>query len=405
MAKKLNPAEIEAARQRKSRSERREQKKQLLHDEIQQNQSSGGVVVIPPPPKQYAEGVSAPKLRVAAYCRVSTQEEQQVGSFEMQIHHFRQKIESNPNWELVEIYQDEGISGTSVNKRLGFQKMMADATDGKIDLILTKGINRFGRNIVDILNNLRILSALNPPVAVQFETEGLTSIGDGSNNLLIAILSALAELESQQKSEAIKAGIRWRMAEGIYKFSVHNTLGYYRDHFGRLVIEPTEAKIVEYIYDSCLEGATPTEIADALTEQGIKSPMGKDRWYAGTVKGILQNEKYCGDALMQKTYTKDFREHKSVKNTELNKYFKENHHTAIIKKEDWKKVQEILSVHRAVGRVTTLRRLTNSFVVTRAKHTLFKGFFVLDPRWTAADRREFIKIIDEAQNLHDTKGE
>ena len=225
----------------------------------------------------------------------------------------------NAYWDIIVI--DE--------KRLGFQKMIADAVDGKIDLILTKSISRFGRNIVDILDNLRTLSALNPPVSVEFETEGITYTGDGRNNLLISLLAALAEMESQQKSEAIKAGIRWRMAEGIYKFSVQNTLGFYRDHFGRLVIEPTEARIVEYIYESCLEGATPAEIAAALTEQGIKSPMGNDLWSAGTIRSILQNEKYCGDALMQKTYTKDFRTHKSVKNTDLNMYFKENHHTAI----------------------------------------------------------------------------
>lgn len=405
MAKKLNPREIEAARQRPSRAERAEQKTKNIHDEIEEVQSSGGVIIIPPARSVHAESEKARKLRVAAYCRVSTQEEEQLNSFEMQVSHFTDEIVNNPAWELVDIYSDWGISGTSVNKRLGFQKMIADAQDGKIDLILTKGINRFGRNIVDILKNLRLLAALNPPVEVRFEIEGLTSIGDGSNNLLIAVLSALSEMESQQKSEAIKAGIRWRMEKGVYKFSVHNTLGYYRDHFGRLVIEPTEAKIVEYIYDSCLEGATPTEIAAALTEQGIKSPMGKDQWSASTVKGILRNEKYCGDALMQKTYTKDFREHKSVKNTELNMYFKENHHTAIIKKEDWQRVQELLSAHRSVGRVTTMRRLTSRFVVSRAKDPLFKGYFILDPRWTAADRREFLKIIDETQKSQDKKGE
>jgi site-specific DNA recombinase len=405
MAAHIKPPKIVASQKTISRSERREQEKQRLREEIEKNQSSGGVIIIPPPQVTSADGNTGGKLRVAAYCRVSTQEEQQVGSFEMQVFHFRQKIESNPDWECVDIYQDEGVSGTSVIKRRGFQRMMADAQDGKIDLILTKGISRFGRNIVDILNNLRILSALNPPVAVQFETEGLTSIGDGSNNLLIAILSALAEMESQQKSDAIKAGIRWRMAEGIYKFSVHNTLGYYRDHFGRLVIEPTEAKIVEYIYESCLEGALPSEIAAALTEQGIKSPMGNDRWTSSTVRSILRNEKYCGDALMQKTYTKDFRDHKSVKNTALNMYFKENHHTAIISKSDWQKVQKIMSIHRAVGRVTAIRRLENRFVAARSKDPLLKGFFILDPRWSSTDRREFMRIIAEAQNIVNLKGE
>lgn len=398
MAKPLNPNEIEEARKVSSRSERREQIRREIQDGIEQNRGSNGVVVIPPQRKQVSPE-DTPKLRVAAYCRVSTQEEQQVGSFEMQVHHFRQKIESNPLWELVDIYRDEGISGTSVEKRLGFQKMIADAVDGKIDLILTKGINRFGRNIVDILNNLRTLSSLSPPVTVAFETEGISSTGDGNNNLLIAILSALAELESQQKSEAIKAGIRWRMQEGIYKFSVQNTLGYYRDHFGRLVIEPTEAKIVEYIYESCLEGASPSEIASALTEQQIKSPMGMDYWLPGTVRSILRNEKYCGDALMQKTYTKDFRTHKSVKNTDLNMYFKENHHTAIISKEDWRKVQEILSIRRDVEKAITLRRLANRFVVPRVKDGLFQGYYILDTRWTVAERGEFLKIIDEALSL------
>lgn len=397
MAKPLDPKAIEAERKTSSRAERREQKRRQMQDEISYNQRGNGVIIIPPQ-KRRELAEEPPKLRVAAYCRVSTQEEKQVGSFDMQIHHFAKRIEANPQWELVEIYQDEGISATTVEKRLGFQKMIADAVDGKIDLILTKSISRFGRNIVDILDNLRTLSALNPPVSVEFETEGITYTGDGRNNLLISLLAALAEMESQQKSEAIKAGIRWRMAEGIYKFSVQNTLGFYRDHFGRLVIEPTEARIVEYIYESCLEGATPAEIAAALTEQGIKSPMGNDLWSAGTVRSILRNEKYCGDALMQKTYTKDFCTHKSVKNTDLNMYFKENHHTAIIKKEDWIKVQKLLSERHSTAERATLRRLSNHFVAYRVKDGLFKGYLFIDSRWSFMERQEFMKIVDEAQN-------
>ena len=397
MAKPLDPKKIESARQFSSRAERREQRRKLMQDEIAENQRSNGVIVIPPK-KLQEEQRERPKLRVAAYCRVSTQEEEQVGSFDMQVRHFTQRIEGNPDWELVEIYQDEGISATTVKKRLGFQKMIADAVDGKIDLILTKSISRFGRNIVDILDNLNVLSALTPPVSVEFETEHITYTGDGKNNLLIVLLSALAEMESQQKSEAIKAGIRWRMAEGIYKFSVQNTLGFYRDHFGRLVIEPTEARIVEYIYESCLEGATPSEIAAALTDQKIKSPMGNDSWSSGTVRSILRNEKYCGDALMQKTYTKDFRTHKSVKNTDLNMYFKENHHTAIIKKEDWLKVQKLLSERNTSLHQAKLRLLSNRFVAHRVKDGLFKGYLILDSRWSPAERQEFMKIVDDTQD-------
>lgn len=398
MAKPLNPEELAAVRRAGSRAERREQKRKQMHEEIVQNQAGSGVIIIPPK-KRLELSSETPKLRVAAYCRVSTQEEQQVGSFEMQIHHFTKRIQANPDWEMVEIYQDEGISATTVEKRLGFQKMIADAVAGKIDLILTKSISRFGRNIVDILNNLRTLSALNPPVSVEFETEGITYTGDGRNNLLIALLSALAEMESQQKSEAIKAGIRWRMAEGIYKFSVQNTLGFYRDHFGRLVIEPTEAQIVKYIYESCLEGASPSEIAAALTEQGVKSPMGKDTWLPGTVRNILKNEKYCGDALMQKTYTKDYRTHRSVKNTDLNMYFKENHHTAIIKKEDWLKVQKLLAAGHSTAKKAKLRLLDNRFIVTRIKDGLFKGYLIVDSRWSFTDRQEFMKMIQEPQTV------
>lgn len=398
MAKPLNPEELAAVRKAGSRAERREQKRKQMHEEIVQNQGGSGVIIIPPKKRLELSG-EPPKLRVAAYCRVSTQEEQQVGSFEMQIHHFTKRIQANPDWEMVEIYQDEGISATSVEKRLGFQKMIADAVAGKIDMILTKSISRFGRNIVDILNNLRTLSALNPPVSVEFETQGITYTGDGRNNLLIALLSALAEMESQQKSEAIKAGIRWRMAEGIYKFSVQNTLGFYRDHFGRLVIEPTEAQIVKYIYESCLEGASPSEIAAALTEQGVKSPMGKDTWLPGTVRNILKNEKYCGDALMQKTYTKDYRTHRSVKNTDLNMYFKENHHTAIIKKEDWLKVQKLLTAGHSTAKKAKLRLLDNRFIVTRIKDGLFKGYLIVDSRWSFTDRQEFMKMIQEPQTV------
>ena len=180
MAKPLDPKAIEAERQTSSRAERREQKRRQMQDEISYNQRGNGVIIPPQKRRELAEEPS--KLRVAAYCRVSTQEEQQVGSFDMQIHHFTKRIEANPQWELVEIYQDEGISATTVEKRLGFQEMIADAVDGKIDLILTKSISRFGRNIVDILDNLQTLSALNPPVSVEFETEGTTYTGDGGQN-------------------------------------------------------------------------------------------------------------------------------------------------------------------------------------------------------------------------------
>lgn len=255
MAKKLDAERIEQARHKGEKTgSRNEAVKREIQETIAKNRSGerkGHVIM--PQKKEYAYQ-DAPKVRVAAYCRVSTAEEAQEGSFEMQVQHFQSVIDNNPNYELVKIYTDKGISGTSVGKRKGFQEMIEDACAGKIDLILTKSISRFGRNIVDILTTLRTLSDLNPPVAVNFESEGINT-SDGRNKLIISILSALAELESQQKSIAIKEGIRYRMQEGLYKYSVKNTIGYYRDYSGRVKIEPAEAEIVRYIFDSFTEGA------------------------------------------------------------------------------------------------------------------------------------------------------
>ena len=173
MAKKLDAERIEQARHKNEGTSRRELEKKLIKETIAQNRSGerkGRVIM--PERKEYVFQEAA-KVRVAAYCRVSTQEDAQAGSFEMQVQHFTSEIENNPNYEMVKIYTDEGISGTSVDKRKGFQEMIEDAKAGKIDLILTKSISRFGRNIVDILTTLRELSDLNPPVAVNFESEGI----------------------------------------------------------------------------------------------------------------------------------------------------------------------------------------------------------------------------------------
>ena len=324
-------------------------------------------------------------------------EEAQVGSFEMQVQHFTSVIESNPNYELVKIYTDEGVSGTSVAGRKGFQEMMADAEKGKIDLILTKSISRFGRNIVDILTALRKLSDLTPPVAVNFESEGINT-SDGKNKLVISILSALAELESQQKSIAIKEGIRYRMQEGLYKFSVRNTIGYYRDYSGRIKVEPAEARIVEYIFESFLEGASPQEIADSLTEQGIRSPKGMERWRQATIRSILSNEKYCGDVLYQKTYSKDYLTHKSVKNRDvLPQYYWENNHTAIIDRKTWQKAQELLSSGNFGRHGKPLAAMKKKFVVAKVKSGVLRGFMLLDMDWTKEERDTVIKIIENTE--------
>ena len=406
MAKKLDAERIEKARRKsKQTANRREEQKREIQDTIAKNRSGerkGRVIM--PEKKVYAYQ-DAPKVRVAAYCRVSTAEEEQVGSFEMQVQHFGSVIENNPNYELVKIYKDEGISGTSVEKRKGFQEMIEDACAGKIDLILTKSISRFGRNIVDILTTLRRLSDLNPPVAVNFESEGINT-SDGKNTLVISILSALAELESQQKSIAIKEGIRYRMQEGLYKFSVKNTIGYYRDYSGRVKIEPAEAEIVHYIFDSFIEGASLQKIADSLTEQGIRSPKGMEKWCYTTIRNILRNEKYCGDVLYQKSYSKNYLTHKSVKNRDvLPQWYWENDHPAIIKRDQWNKAQELLNTGRWRESGKPLTIFKRKFTVAKVKSGVLRGYFLLDMQWSKEERDQFITIINSINELDEGQEE
>ena len=406
MAKKLDAERIEQARNKGANTNnRREKQKREIQDTIAKNRSGKRIGRVIMPEKKIYAYQDAPKVRVAAYCRVSTAEEAQVGSFEMQVQHFKSVIDNNPNYELVKIYTDEGISGTSVGKRKGFQEMIEDACAGKIDLILTKSISRFGRNIVDILTTLRKLSDLNPPVAVNFESEGINT-SDGKNKLIISILSALAELESQQKSIAIKEGIRYRMQEGLYKFSVKNTIGYYRDYSGRVKIEPAEAEIVRYIFDSFIEGASPRAIADSLTEQGIRSPKGMERWRSSTIRSILRNEKYCGDVLYQKSYSKDYLTHKSVKNRDvLPQWYWENDHPAIIKREQWNKAQELLKVGRWRKGSKPLETMQKTFTVTKVKSGVLRGYFLLDMAWSKEEREQFIQIINSINELDEAQKE
>ena len=406
MIKKLDAERIELARHKdENRNNRREEQKREIKDTIARNRSGERKGRIIMPEKKVYAYQDAPKVRVAAYCRVSTAEEAQVGSFEMQVQHFKSVIDTNPNYELVKIYTDEGISGTSVNKRKGFQEMIDAACSGKIDLILTKSISRFGRNIVDILTTLRKLSDLNPPVAVNFESEGINT-SDGKNKLIISILSALAELESQQKSIAIKEGIRYRMQEGLYKFSVKNTIGYYRDYSGRVKIEPAEAEIVRYIFDVFVDGASPNEIATSLTEQGIRSPKGMEYWRSATIRNILRNEKYCGDVRYQKSYSKDYLTHKSVKNRNvLPQWYWENDHPAIIKRDQWNKAQELLDAGKWRKSSKKPKVMEKKFTVAKVKSGVLRGYFLIDVLWSKEERNQFLQIINSINELGDSQEE
>jgi len=399
MARKLDKKAIEANRQkRENNNDERERRVQEFRNAVQENRENPRTYEIPP--KARADIEPAKKPVTAGYARVSTQEEAQAESFENQVQHLTGLIQGNPSWEFGGIFSDEGISGTSVAARKGFQMMMEAAQNHEIDLIVTKDMSRFGRNCREILTNLKILADLKPPVGVIFELPGLHSL-DPKNDLLITLLSAIAQLESQQKSESIKRGIRSRMKLGIFKFTVRNTLGYYRDFYGRIKVDEAEAEIVKFIYESFLEGASPIDIADALTCQEISTPTGLYVWRKGTILGILSNEKYTGKALLQKYIVKNYLDHKTEKNDIIPMIMSENSHQAIISQHDWDKVQELLLTRKTQKpdrSAVKAMRLENPFHFVRIKSGTLKGHYLLDCNWTRAQREYFLQNIISSKN-------
>ncbi|WP_274939990.1 recombinase family protein [Chordicoccus furentiruminis] len=282
---------------------------------------------------------SRAKRKVAGYARVSTDHDEQLTSYEAQLDYYTTLIQGHDDWEFAGMYSDEGITGTSVKKREGFQSMVADALAGKIDLIITKSVSRFARNTVDSLSTIRELKEHN--TEVYFEKENIWTF-DSKGELLITIMSSLAQEESRSISENVTWGHRKRMADGKVSIPFSTFIGYDKGEDGTLVVNPEQAKIIKLIFGEYLAGLSCHAIADKLTTMGIKTPRGKDKWSQTTVKSILQNEKYKGDALLQKYYTPDFLTKKQVHNNgEIPQYYVENNHEAIIEPEIFDRVQDI----------------------------------------------------------------
>lgn len=281
-----------------------------------------------------------PKRRVAGYARVSTNSEDQFSSYEAQVDYYTTMIKRKREWEFVKIYTDEGISGTSTSKREGFKHMIEDALSGHIDLIITKSVSRFARNTVDSLSTIRKLKE--HKVEVFFEKENIWTF-DSKGELLITIMSSLAQEESRSISENSKWGRRKRFADGQVSVPYSRFLGYDKGPDGNLMVNPEQAKLVQYMFRLFIEGFSPYGIATRLMKEGYKTVTGGDTWYAGTVKHILRNEKYTGDALLQKYYIADFLTKKHVKNNgEIPQYFVKDNHEAIISREVFNLVQKEL---------------------------------------------------------------
>lgn len=278
------------------------------------------------------------KLRVAAYCRVSTELEQQESSYEAQVEYYTEKIEENPNWKNAGIYADDGKSATNTKKRDDFNAMIKDALDGKIDMILTKSVSRFARNTVDSLLTIRKLKEKN--VAVVFEKEGVNTL-DGTGEILITILSSLAQEESRNISENTRWGVVRCFEKGQVIVNHNKFMGYTKNEKGELVIVPEEAEIVRLVFRLYLEGYSAGKISSYLEEKGIKTATGQDKWYDTVIMKMLRNEKYMGDALLQKTYMVDFMTKKKVINNGIvPQYYVEDDHEPIIPKELFFRVQE-----------------------------------------------------------------
>ena len=284
------------------------------------------------------------KKQVAAYARVSTDSDEQLSSYEAQVAFYTQHIKSNPEWEFVDVYTDEGISGTNTRKREGFNRMVEDALNGKIDLILTKSISRFARNTVDTLTTIRKLKE--KKVEVYFEKENIYTL-DAKGEVMLTIMSSLAQEESRSISENVTWGKRKSMADGKFSLAYKNFLGYEKGEDGFPKIVEEEARIVRQIYSWFLEGRTIRAIADSLTQQGIPTPRRRTKWSVSTITSILTNEKYKGDALLQKTYTADYLT-KSVKKNhgEVPQYYIEDSHPAIIDPETFELVQNEMKRRR-----------------------------------------------------------
>ena len=288
------------------------------------------------------------KKRVAAYARVSTEKDEQQNSYDAQIDYYTTLIRNNPEWEFVDIYSDEGITGTSIKNRDGFNRMIDDALAGKIDLILTKSVSRFARNTVDSLTTVRKLKEKG--IEVYFEKENIYTL-DAKGELLITIMSSLAQEESRSISQNTTWGQRKRFADGKMSLAYSNFLGYRRGaELGDMEIVEEEAVIVRRIYSEFLAGKTPYDIAKHLTEDGIPTPMGKTKWHTTVIESILKNEKYKGDALLQKTVTTDFLTHTHKRNEgEAPQFYVEKNHPAIVRPEVFEMVQEEFRRRKAAG--------------------------------------------------------
>ena len=347
---------------------------------------------IPAKPKVdlYGEGHM---FRVCAYCRVSTDNDEQLSSFELQQAHYKQVVQDHPNWELKRIYADEGISGTSLKNRYAFNEMIAACQRGEYDLIVTKSVSRFARNLVDCISLIRMLKSQTPPVGVFFETDNLYTLAENTE-FMLSFLATFAQEESVKKSEAMNWSLQQRFKDG--KLLTPAPLGYDRpkDVTGRYIkyapleINEEEAKTVRFIYDAYLSGWSQEQIANFLTDIGCETKTGGAAWNSGSVGYILTNERYCGNVLTWKTFTADLYEHKHKKNNQdRDQYLYKDRHDAIISVEKFEAAQVLLEnrKHHIRGGLPVMHVIDEG---------IFKGFIPINHHWVNDDPGTYYDICN-----------
>lgn len=355
------------------------QSRKNLIRERYQGMNSEELEVLPARPPESLYDSSALK-RVAVYVRVSTDSLSQTSSYELQKNHYTDLVNQHPGWQLAELYADEGISGTSLNHRDAFLRMIEDCHLGKIDIILTKSVSRFARNIIDCIGYVRQLKDLSPPIGIKFEAENIFTLDDNSE-MALSFMAAMAQEESHNKSEIMNASVEMRFRRGI--FLTPALLGYDKNEKGELIINEREANIVRFIFYRYLSGSTCREIADQLTQLGQFTKKGSTVWNPRSILEILQNERHCGDVLARKTWTPNYLDHKSRKNRQnRNQYRHNGHHAAIISKEDFIAVQKLIynAKYKGKGILPQLRVIPSGALT---------GFVTVHPRWAGFKAEDY----------------
>ncbi len=358
--------------------------------QIYQREDNGEKTFIPAKPKASLY-TDSHVFRVCAYCRVSTDNDEQLSSYELQQKHYRQLATEHPNWDLQRIYADEGISGTSLKNRDEFNAMIAACKNGEYDLIVTKSVSRFARNLVDCISLIRLLKGLTPPVGVYFETDNLYTLSENSE-LMLSFLATFAQEESVKKSEAMNWSLSQRFKDG--KLLTPALLGYDRQRdasghylkYAPLVVNKKEAEIVRFIYDAYLSGMSTEKIAAFLTDVGCETKTGATEWTSGTLHYILTNERYCGNVLTWKTFTADLYEHKHRRNRQdRDQYLYKERHEAIVTVETFEAVQALMENRRHHVRGT----LPSMHVIDEG---IFRGFIPINHHWVNDDPNIYYDI-------------